>query len=171
MKSGKAAGPSGIVVKMIKAAGYTGATMIYELATVIIPDGKVPADWEQSFIVCLYKGKSEALDRGNYRGHPTEDCPWSHKTGGVYCRLPVWLYAGDLVIISDSLEECVRRLLIWKEAIKKKALRVNAGRQRSWSVVQAWTSCIVQTNTHATTASTAMAANFGCIRNAAGYND
>ena len=34
----------------------------------IICDGKVPTDWEQSFIVCLYKGKDDALDRGNYRG-------------------------------------------------------------------------------------------------------
>ena len=61
------------------------------------------------------------------------------------------LYADDLVIISDSLEECVRRLLIWKEAMEKKELRVNAGktlRQRSLSVVQAWTSCRVQANTH-----------------------
>ena len=24
--------------------------------------------WEQSFIVCLYKGKGDALERGNYRG-------------------------------------------------------------------------------------------------------
>ena len=68
MKSGKAAGPSGIVVEMIKAAGDTGATMIRDLATAIICDGKVPTDWEQSFIVCLYKGKGDALDRGNYRG-------------------------------------------------------------------------------------------------------
>ena len=68
MKSGKAAGPSGIVVEMIKAAGDTGATMIRDLATAIIRDGKVPTDWEQSFIVCLYKGKGDALDRGNYRG-------------------------------------------------------------------------------------------------------
>ena len=51
MKSGKAAGPSGIVVEMIKAAGGTGATMMSDLATVIICDGKVPADREQSFIV------------------------------------------------------------------------------------------------------------------------
>ena len=36
------------------------------------------------------------------------------------------LYADDLVIIADSLEECVRRLLIWKEAMEKKGLRVNA---------------------------------------------
>ena len=30
------------------------------------------------------------------------------------------LYADDLVIIADPLEECVRRLLIWKEAMEKK---------------------------------------------------
>ena len=29
------------------------------------------------------------------------------------------LYADDLVIIAESLEECVRRLLTWKEAIKR----------------------------------------------------
>ena len=68
MKSGKAAGPSGIVMEMIKAAGDTGATMIRDLATAIIRDGKVLTDWEESFIVCLYKGKGDALDRGNYRG-------------------------------------------------------------------------------------------------------
>ena len=57
MKSGKAAGPSGIVEEMIKAAGDTGAIMICNLATASIGDGKVPSDWEQSFIVCLYKGR------------------------------------------------------------------------------------------------------------------
>ena len=66
MKSGKAAGPSGIVVEMIKAAGDTGATMIRDLATAIICDDKVPTDWEQSFIVCHYKGKGDTLDRGYY---------------------------------------------------------------------------------------------------------
>ena len=53
MKLGKAAGPSGKVVEMIKAVGDTGATMIHNLATAIIGDDKVPTDWEQSFIVCL----------------------------------------------------------------------------------------------------------------------
>ena len=38
------------------------------------------------------------------------------------------LYADDLFIIADSLEECVRRLLIWKEAMEKKGLRVNTGK-------------------------------------------
>ena len=36
--------------------------------TGIINDGKVPSDWEQSLIVCLYKGKGDALEKGNYRG-------------------------------------------------------------------------------------------------------
>ena len=88
IRSGKAAGPSGIVVEMIKAAGDTGATMVSVLATAIIRDGKVPTDQEQSFIVCLYKGKGDALIKCNYRGlkltDPREDCRWSHKTGGVY---------------------------------------------------------------------------------------
>ena len=55
-------------MEMIKAAGDTGATMVRVLATAIIRDGKVPTDWEQSFIVCFYKGKGDALDKCNYRG-------------------------------------------------------------------------------------------------------
>ena len=44
MKAGKAPGPSGIVVKMIRAAGDMGASMIRDLAVAIIRDGKVPSD-------------------------------------------------------------------------------------------------------------------------------
>ena len=40
------------------------------------------------------------------------------------------VYADDLVIIADSLEECVRRLLIWKEAVEKEGLMVNAGKTK-----------------------------------------
>ena len=68
MKAGKAPGPSGIMVEMIQAASDMGASMSCYLAAAIIRDGKVPSDWEQSFIVCLYKGKGDALERGNYCG-------------------------------------------------------------------------------------------------------
>ena len=68
MKAGKTPGPSGIVVEMIRAASDMGASMIRDLAAAIIRDGKVPSDWEQSFIVCLYKGKGDAFERCNYRG-------------------------------------------------------------------------------------------------------
>ena len=60
------------------------------------------------FIIVL-----EALSREFRAGVPWED-----------------LYADDLVIIADSLEECVRRLLIRKEAMEKKGLRVNAGKTK-----------------------------------------
>ena len=40
------------------------------------------------------------------------------------------LYANDIVIIAESLKECVRRLLIWKEAMEEKGLRVNAGKMK-----------------------------------------
>ena len=65
MKAGKALGPSGIVVEIIRAAGDMGASMIRNLAAAIILDGKVPSEWEQSFIVGLYKGKGDTLERGN----------------------------------------------------------------------------------------------------------
>ena len=40
------------------------------------------------------------------------------------------LYADDLVIIAKLLEECVRRLLISKEAMEEKGLRLNAGKMK-----------------------------------------
>ena len=40
------------------------------------------------------------------------------------------LYADDLIIITESLEECVRRLSTWKEAMEEKRLRVNAGKMK-----------------------------------------
>ena len=60
--------PQGTVVERIGVAGDMSTSMIRDLAAAIILDGKVPSDWEQSFIVCLYKGKGDALERGNYRG-------------------------------------------------------------------------------------------------------
>ena len=60
-KFGKAADPSGVVVEMTRAAVDTGVTMIRDLTIAIIRDGKVPAGWEQSFIVCLYKGNGDML--------------------------------------------------------------------------------------------------------------
>ena len=99
MKADKAPGPSDIVVEMIRAAGDMGASMIRDLAVAIIRDGKVPSDWEQSFIVCLYKGKGDALERQLQRSqadragyeNPGKDCGRPHQTVGVNRRFPVWL--------------------------------------------------------------------------------
>ena len=56
------------------------------------------------FIIVL-----EALSREFWAGVPGDD-----------------LYADDLVIIA----ECVRKLLIWKEGMERKGLRVNAGKTK-----------------------------------------
>ena len=68
MASGKAAGPSGIVAEMLKPFGEAGAEEVRDLAENIISEGCIPTDWQESFIVNLYKGKGDALNRGNYRG-------------------------------------------------------------------------------------------------------
>ena len=60
------------------------------------------------FIILL-----EALSREFRSGVPWED-----------------LYADDLVIIAESLEDCVRKLLTWKEAMEKKRLIINAGKTK-----------------------------------------
>ena len=61
MKCGKAAGPSGIIAEMLKAAGEVGIDLLTELTEVVFCNGAIPTDWQE-------KGKGDALERGNYRG-------------------------------------------------------------------------------------------------------
>ena len=68
MASGKAARPSGIVAEMLKPVGESGAIEVCHLIEDIISEGRIPTDWQESYIVNLYKGKGDALNRGNYRG-------------------------------------------------------------------------------------------------------
>ena len=53
---------------MLKASGDTGARLAADLANDIVRNGVIPSDWEDSFIINIYKGKGDALERGNYRG-------------------------------------------------------------------------------------------------------
>ena len=92
-------------------------------------DSKVPADLEQSFSVCLYKEKGIALDRGNYRGLKLTEQAMKVIERIAYSLIRQvvtinWstlggLYADALVIIADSMVECVRRLLTWKEGMER----------------------------------------------------
>ena len=68
MASGKAAGPSGIVAEMLKPVREAGAVEVRDFIEDIISEGCIPTDWQESFIVNLYKVKGDALNRGNYRG-------------------------------------------------------------------------------------------------------
>ena len=68
MKIGKAPGPSGIVAEMLKASGEDGIDIITHLVNAIIKEDVIPMDWEESYIINLFKGKGDGLLRGNYRG-------------------------------------------------------------------------------------------------------
>ena len=61
-------GPSGLIIEMIKAGGDSFLDELTVLINRIIYEGTVPSDWNLSFIINLFKGKGDALLRGNYRG-------------------------------------------------------------------------------------------------------
>ena len=68
MKNVKEAGPSGVVVEMLKAAPDICCKIIADLMNAIILEGKVPANSSDSIIANLFKGKGDVLDQSNYRG-------------------------------------------------------------------------------------------------------
>ena len=68
MKKGKAAGPSGVVVEMLRAAGDAAVDLLHSLANEIVKAGRMPSDWGVSTIINCYKGKGDSKERGNYRG-------------------------------------------------------------------------------------------------------
>ena len=53
---------------MLKTLGEAGVAEVCDLIEDIISEGYIPTDWQESYIVNLYKGKGDALNRGNYRG-------------------------------------------------------------------------------------------------------
>ena len=46
MKQGKAGGPSGVIVEMIKAGGRKTVTAISELVNLVIYEKNIPEDWK-----------------------------------------------------------------------------------------------------------------------------
>ena len=68
MKIGKAAGPSGVVSEMIKAADGIGVAWLTDLCNSIVKEGRIPEDWKNSLLVPVYKGKGDPLECGSYRG-------------------------------------------------------------------------------------------------------
>ena len=73
IKIGKAAGQSGIIAEMLEASGEEEVELAMQLDEVVFGSGEIPKDWEENFILNLFKGKGEALDRGNYRGPKLTD--------------------------------------------------------------------------------------------------
>jgi len=50
----------------LKASGDIGESLVTDLISSIIYECAVPDDWLKSVIVNVYKGKGDALERGNY---------------------------------------------------------------------------------------------------------
>ena len=59
---------SGIVAEIFNAAGEEGVELAWQMTGTTFSYGVIPSDWEESFIMNLYKDNGEALDHGNYRG-------------------------------------------------------------------------------------------------------
>ena len=53
---------------MLKASPDQCSQLIADLINANVKEEKVPEEWNNSYIVSLFKAKSNALDRGNYRG-------------------------------------------------------------------------------------------------------
>ena len=53
---------------MLKPLGEAGVAEVRDLIEEIISEGCIPSDWQESYIVNLYKGKGDALNRDNYKG-------------------------------------------------------------------------------------------------------
>ena len=45
------------------------------------------------------------------------------------------IYADDLVLMAETMEELEAQFILWKAAFEEKGFKVNLGRQRSWRVV------------------------------------
>ena len=67
MKIGKAAGPTGVVSEMMKAAGGFGSMWMTDLINNNVKEGCIPDDWRNSILVLVYKGKCDPLVCGSYR--------------------------------------------------------------------------------------------------------
>ena len=66
MKLGKSLGQTNIA-KMLKASLDQCSQLIAVLIN-IFKEGKVAKEWNNSYIMSLFKGKNSILDRGNYHG-------------------------------------------------------------------------------------------------------
>ena len=56
------------MTEMLKASFDICSELIANLTNSIVRENAIPSEWDVSFILNVFKGKGEAIDRGNYRG-------------------------------------------------------------------------------------------------------
>ena len=57
-----------MVTEMVKASSDICSELIADLTNSIVRENVMPSEWDDSFIFSVFKGKGEAIDRGNYLG-------------------------------------------------------------------------------------------------------
>ena len=67
MKLRKSPGPSNVIAEMLKASPDQCSELLADLISATVKEGKVPEEWNNIYIMSLFKGKGSALDSGNYR--------------------------------------------------------------------------------------------------------
>ena len=67
MKTGKAAGKSGVSTEMLKPLGERALGWLTRILNRIWKDGQLPLDWRTGIIIPIYKGKGDPLDCNSYR--------------------------------------------------------------------------------------------------------
>ena len=68
MKSEKATGTSEVSVEMIVASGEIGVQVMMELCQRVLDDRGMPDEWKTSVMLSIFKGKSDVMSCGSYRG-------------------------------------------------------------------------------------------------------
>ena len=66
MKNSKASGPSGVATEMLKASSNICSELITDLTNSTVQENAMPSEWDDSFMFSVFKGKGEAIDRGNH---------------------------------------------------------------------------------------------------------
>ena len=68
MKSGKATGPSEVSAEMVVTSCKIGAKVMMEQCQHVLDGKGMPDEWKTSVIVPIFKGKSNVMSCGSYRG-------------------------------------------------------------------------------------------------------
>ena len=68
MKNGRAPGPSGLSVELLKGAGEDTVMRLVTVFQEAIDSGGLPSQWQRSLTIPIYKGRGDSLECGNYRG-------------------------------------------------------------------------------------------------------
>jgi len=69
MKKGKAAGPTGVTSDLLQATEMAGLRELTDIMNDHIYGEKIPEDWKSSTTIPYYKGKSDAMECGKYKGY------------------------------------------------------------------------------------------------------